>query len=83
VSVARRKYLGDGAYVERTAYGDVMLSTSDGIRTTNNIFLDDDVLRSFLDYLSEQQIITWAPIRNLVACGVCGKVHVDDGGCAL
>jgi hypothetical protein len=35
-------YLGDGVYVEFTAYG-LTLTTEDGVRTTNIVFLEPEV----------------------------------------
>lgn len=45
-----KTYLGDGVYVEAQDYG-IRLTTEDGIRTTNEIFLEPAVLQAFLEYL--------------------------------
>ena len=43
-----KTYLGDGVYIERDDYGNIILTTSDGIRTTNRIVLEIDVLFMYL-----------------------------------
>ena len=45
-----KTYLGDGAYVELVDYS-VKLTTSDGVRDTNEIFMEPEVIRVFLEYL--------------------------------
>ncbi len=40
----RKTYLGDGVYVELDGEGRILLTTSNGIRTTNSIYLAHDVL---------------------------------------
>ena len=42
-----RGYLGDGLYVELGDDGQVRLYASDGIKTTNEVFLDSCVLGKF------------------------------------
>ena len=44
-------YIGDGAYVYMTAWGDVMIYTSNGIEETNSICLEPSVLSSFQEWL--------------------------------
>jgi len=36
----KKEYLGDGCFVETDSYGNVILTTSDGIEDTNTIFLE-------------------------------------------
>lgn len=43
-----KDYLGDGVYVEYDGY-QIKLTTFDGISTTNTIYLEPSVLKSF-DY---------------------------------
>jgi len=45
-----KTYLGDGLYVEFEGY-QYKLYTSDGERITNVIYLDPDVLASFLAFI--------------------------------
>jgi len=46
-----KEYLGDAVYVDLTEWGEVILTTEDGIRTTNTIVMDGAVLASFEDWL--------------------------------
>ncbi len=45
-----RSYLGDAVYVVRQGYGDLVLTTEDGIRETNRIVLDPSVYNSLMIY---------------------------------
>ncbi len=47
-------YLGDGCYVERDADGCVVLTTSDGINTTNRIVLDPGVYVALIRWAGKQ-----------------------------
>lgn len=44
------EYLGDGLYVEYDGW-QVRLFASTGARTTNEVFLEPDVLRAFMRYV--------------------------------
>ena len=44
-----KRYLGDGAYVEFDGYH-IVLTTSDGITTTNKIALDPYVFQELTEY---------------------------------
>ena len=46
-----KAYLGDGVYCDHNEF-EIILTTSDGIRDTNTIYLDESVLRAFCRYLS-------------------------------
>ena len=48
-----RVYLGDGVYVEYDGYH-VVLTTSDGIGTTNRICLDSPTLWDFTKWIESQ-----------------------------
>lgn len=41
-------------YVETTDWGDVVLTTEDGIRVTNRIVLEPSVLQNLKEYLEAQ-----------------------------
>ena len=41
-------YLGDGVYIKRDDYGNIILTTSDGIHITNCIVLKPEVLDALL-----------------------------------
>jgi hypothetical protein len=45
-----KQYLGDGVYAARSGY-DLVLTTENGISTTNEIVLEPEVLRALLKYL--------------------------------
>ncbi len=47
-----KTYLGDGCYADFDGYH-VKLTTENGIRTTNVIFLDVDTLDAFLTFVQE------------------------------
>lgn len=46
-----KEYLGDGVYVDITEWGEVVLTTEDGIRATNTIVMDGSVLGNLEEYL--------------------------------
>jgi hypothetical protein len=46
ISSPEKRYLGDGAYVEFDGYY-ILLTTEDGISTTNTVALDPDVWLAF------------------------------------
>ena len=50
-----KTYLGDGAYAESFYDGSVMLYTSNGEQITNKVFLEPDVLQSFLKFVKRIQ----------------------------
>jgi len=50
-SAKRRIYLGDAVYAEVDDCGDLVLTTEDGIRATNRIVLEPQVLRALFEYL--------------------------------
>lgn len=50
-----KEYLGDGAYVQPWTGGGLLLTTEDGIRTTNSIVLEPEVLEALLDYITRQK----------------------------
>ena len=50
VDKMKKKYIGDGAYVDYDGFG-LILTTEDGINITNRIYLESDVYDSFLLYV--------------------------------
>lgn len=48
-----REYLGDGLYVEIVSGQMVRLFTNDGLRDTNEVFLEPEVLTNFLKYVDK------------------------------
>ena len=49
----RVEHLGDGAYVSTDGV-DIWLETSDGIRVTNSICLDQTAVRALLRYIRDE-----------------------------
>lgn len=47
----RKVYLGDGVYAVIDHGDTIVLTTENGIRATNTIFLEPEVLRALLDYV--------------------------------
>jgi len=47
-----KTYLGDGVFVRVTDGGSVVLTTEDGIRTTNEIYFDVELLQAFERWLT-------------------------------
>lgn len=45
-----KEHIGDGIYVEVDPFECVVLTTSDGIKETNRIVFEPDVLGAFIDY---------------------------------
>lgn len=41
--MANKTYIGDGVYAERKDYGDIVLTTENGVATTNQIVLEPGV----------------------------------------
>jgi hypothetical protein len=50
-----KRYLGDGVYAEVNQCGQLVLTTEDGIRETNTIYLEPEVLRALFEYAQEVQ----------------------------
>lgn len=49
-----KKYLGDAVYIDKTTDPkEVVLTTENGISTTNRIYLSQEVLKNFKEYLKE------------------------------
>lgn len=48
-----KSYLGDGVYVALDVYGDVLLTTENGLTATNTIVLEPEVLAKLECWLSD------------------------------
>ena len=46
-----KEYLGDGVYTEQDEFENVVLTTENGLLTTNRIVLEPQVLQALLDFL--------------------------------
>lgn len=55
MTIPSKRYLGDAVYVQWKEWGDLVLTTEDGIRATNRIVLEPTVLRALLAYLEESK----------------------------
>jgi len=53
--VVEKGYIGDGVYVEMDQYGDLVLTTEDGISVTNRIILEPGVWRALVMYAEHAQ----------------------------
>lgn len=51
-AVTSKRYLGDAVYVDFDGYS-VVLTTEDGIRSTNTIYLESGVMQSLLEYFQD------------------------------
>lgn len=50
-----KRYIGDAVYVEIDKWGDILLTTEDGISVTNSIVLEASVYRNLIRYVKEYQ----------------------------
>jgi hypothetical protein len=50
-----KTYLGDAVYAELDRYGDLVLTTEDGIQETNRIVLEPEVLLNLEQYLERER----------------------------
>ena len=48
-----KSYLGDGVYADLDPYGRVILTTENGISTTNEIILEPEVIGVLQQYLTK------------------------------
>lgn len=48
----KKRYLGDGVYIEDQGYH-LVLTTENGIATTNTIFLDSQVVEALIKYVKD------------------------------
>ena len=51
-----KAYLGDGVYIECDGLGQVVLTTNDGINTTNIIYLEPEVVQAMIKWVSDNFI---------------------------
>lgn len=47
----RKEYLGDGVYVLIDEDGRIVLTTENGLETTNTIYLEPEVVKNLIEYL--------------------------------
>ena len=46
----KKEYIGDGVYAELDEFNSIVLTTENGIQTTNSIVLEPAVMQSLLDF---------------------------------
>lgn len=51
----KQAYLGDGVYLKQLAGGQLQVYTSDGIRESNHIYLDLEILESLMQVVARWQ----------------------------
>lgn len=50
-----KDYLGDGAYAEADDFGGVILTAEDGVRATDRVVLEPEVLAAFERYVARMR----------------------------
>lgn len=50
-----KQYLGDGVYIQVKEYGEIWLTTEDGVSVTNTIVLDSHVIQALVIFLKGQR----------------------------
>lgn len=63
---ALKEYLGDAVYADFDGYG-IVLTTEDGIRATNTIVLEPEVVRAFVQYVARLEVQRTAEARKVSA----------------
>ena len=48
-----KRYIGDGVYVALSRYNEIILTTENGIETTNRIVLEPHIVQSLIEYFAE------------------------------
>lgn len=62
----KKEYLGDGAYVELDASGCIVLTTHDGLRDTNTIVFEPEVLMAFEKWVAARraEVSAWKAVDD-------------------
>jgi len=71
----RKEYLGDGAYVSFTGYS-VVLTTEDGVSTTNRVVLEPQVLEHFEEWLERLRCDRDTPKQD--KCPTCEGSGIES-----
>ncbi len=48
-------YLGDGVYAQWYKWGEIILTTEDGVSTTNSIVLEPSVVNALLEFIERSE----------------------------
>lgn len=78
------QYLGDGAYVAITAWGDIELFTTDGITVTNRVVLDRQMFALLTrlvnrDAEAERDATASASVEESMMVGEILNAYAGDG----
>ena len=52
----RKEYIGDAVYADIDNWNALILTTEDGIRATNTIVLEPDILEQLLSYIKRHNV---------------------------
>ena len=56
-----KDYLGDGVYVDTDGCGGIVLTTENGIETTNEIYIEPEVYKSLIRYMQRLTTLNKKP----------------------
>ena len=80
----QKEYLGDAVYVEHDGYA-LVLTTEDGISTTNTIYLEPEVLKALMDYVArlstlaetvQEMVERLQPLADIEHAGVSDDIVI-------
>ena len=49
----KKTYIGDGIYMSISSVGEVLLTTENGVETTNSIILESDIMDSVISFYNQ------------------------------
>lgn len=70
----KKTYIGDSVYADMDQWGDVVLTTENGLGPSNTIYLDRDVLENFFKFVTLNRPL------DVELCIGCGKNPADLPG---
>ena len=76
MSAPAKEYLGDGVYVDWDPQGGLWLTTEDGIRTTNRIYLESAVWLALSGYVARvtAHVSKVRETKDARPCAICGLI---------
>ena len=54
---SHKRYIGDSVYVDKWAFGGIVLTTNNGYENSNEIFLEPEVIQGLITFLLDKEII--------------------------
>ncbi len=75
MSEQRKQYLGDGAYVSFDGYA-VVLTTEDGLNTTNRVVLEPEILSHFEEWVERLRCDLTTPEQ--AKCPTCEGSGIES-----